>query len=369
MKLDASRPAHYSARQVANEMTRLAEATVNVRGNTRRHSEETPLPLIWKLGKRQLAGGKSLSANPRESLPLADASRDLISAAEARRLAKAWKRYLQSGASEPFHAEFRCKTSSDIDTTFLTIGCIISRDRAGNATQAMGFQMLSPGNAGCEGVNVARERELAQAAIVERQRLAALMHDTIGQTLTSLQVAGRCLSEDPAHSQVVRKQGQKIYELARVGHRRMRAIARGLAPEVCSSGDIASHLRSLVKACSVGLAVSCRYEGPETHHLQTEEMALHLYLIAQEAILNAVRHGQAKQVRVRLKLQLKTAELAVRDNGKGFRPDLLGAATEGSGLRNMRSRAAACQGTFDVQSGPNGTVIRCKIPRNAVAGR
>jgi len=95
--------------------------------------------------------------------------------------------------------------------------------------------------------------------------------------------------------------------------------------------------------------------------------ALALYRIAQEAMGNAVTHGGAQHVDVRLARSNGLVSLTVTDDGKGFDANRIG-GSRGLGLINMRERARQLNGTFELNSEPGrGTTVRVTIPfRRAV---
>jgi signal transduction histidine kinase len=83
---------------------------------------------------------------------------------------------------------------------------------------------------------------------------------------------------------------------------------------------------------------------------------MHLYRIAQEAVSNAVKHGKAKNIRIRV---TKTA-LTITDDGSGLPAS---AKSEGMGLSIMRYRAEMTGGTLQVKNGrTKGVVVTCKFP-------
>jgi two-component system CheB/CheR fusion protein len=87
-------------------------------------------------------------------------------------------------------------------------------------------------------------------------------------------------------------------------------------------------------------------------------IALHLYYIAQEAVANAAKHGQAKHVQITLQPYKDRYALAVQDDGAGF--SLNGHPQTGMGLRIMRYRARVIGATLEVNSAPGeGTTVRC----------
>ena len=96
-------------------------------------------------------------------------------------------------------------------------------------------------------------------------------------------------------------------------------------------------------------------------------VALALYRIAQEAMGNAVTHGAAPHVDVRLARSNGLVTLVVTDDGQGFDASRTG-GVRGLGLINMRERARQLNGTFELTSEPGrGTTVRVTIPfRRAV---
>lgn len=90
----------------------------------------------------------------------------------------------------------------------------------------------------------------------------------------------------------------------------------------------------------------------------------HLFRIAQESITNAIRHGEAHHVAVELSRVRDQLKLTVRDDDVGLPYDF-DEPPKGRGLRSMRSRAAAMDGSLEFHSHPSGgTTVTCLIPLN-----
>jgi len=87
---------------------------------------------------------------------------------------------------------------------------------------------------------------------------------------------------------------------------------------------------------------------------------LHLYRIAQEAINNAVKHSNAKQISVTLDFSKDNKVLVIEDDGVGFDPEIEHGLS--TGLHLMPYRAAMIGGTLTVTSQPNaGTRVECRF--------
>jgi signal transduction histidine kinase len=82
-----------------------------------------------------------------------------------------------------------------------------------------------------------------------------------------------------------------------------------------------------------------------------------LYLIFKEALHNALRHGQCREIELDVAVRGKRLDVTLRDDGRGFDPTQVG--EEGDGLANMQRRAAAIGGRLVLESVPGGgTTVR-----------
>ena len=107
-------------------------------------------------------------------------------------------------------------------------------------------------------------------------------------------------------------------------------------------------------------APNASYALVQTVLVQDETSALNLYRIAQEAVANAVQHGEPKELRISLTRDRRGITLSIRDSGKG-----MSATTgyNGLGIHIMKYRANTVGGSLTVDSKPNdGTTITCHVP-------
>src|SRR6185369_2784971 len=101
---------------------------------------------------------------------------------------------------------------------------------------------------------------------------------------------------------------------------------------------------------------------PGLNHTQS----VHLYRIAQEAINNAILHGQADRVEVQLEVEDSSVVMRIRDNGTGIATNHK--SKQGLGLRIMRHRSGALGGEFNITSERHrGCTVRCTIPLNVIS--
>lgn len=192
----------------------------------------------------------------------------------------------------------------------------------------------------------------------ERRRLAAELHDQIGQTLTAaaLQVqrlADRAPRELQDEAIAVR---QTIFSTID----EVRALARQLRPEALDALGLVPALTNLVERLAEQTGM--RFERDLDRDLPAlgPDAELVVYRIAQEAITNAIRHAGAETISVALRRTGGTVRLEVRDDGRGISG--LGGVGDGSGLRTMRERALTIGADLEVAaSGGRGTAVRLAV--------
>ncbi|HEY7141321.1 MAG TPA: PAS domain S-box protein [Methylomirabilota bacterium] len=214
-----------------------------------------------------------------------------------------------------------------------------------------------------------RARLLEQVTVAqeeEQRRLARELHDETGQSLTSLLVGLRTLSEAPSLSAA----REQVAELRRVAARTLdevRRLARGLRPGVLDELGLVPAVDQLAldhaQMRSLPVEVSAVGFGLERLPPAVEAS---LYRIIQEALTNAAKHSSARTASVVLQRRREVVQAIVSDDGCGF--DVEGmlrtpAARAHLGLHGMRERAALLGGTVTIESTPGeGTTIYVRVP-------
>jgi signal transduction histidine kinase len=153
----------------------------------------------------------------------------------------------------------------------------------------------------------------------------------------------------------------KIVQLVNDAILKTRELARGLLPVVSDAHGLMSALQLRAAEIEDLFGVACRFECDETVLVHNTLTATHLYHIAQEAVNNAIKHGHAKSILIRLFAGQQEGTLLVRDDGKGIeRPT---APHGGVGLRIMNYRAGMIGGNLQIQRDqPHGTTVTCRFP-------
>jgi protein-histidine pros-kinase len=132
--------------------------------------------------------------------------------------------------------------------------------------------------------------------------------------------------------------------------------------------DLVAAVRKLAGEWSVQTGVEIDFAAPEPPPVLPVELARALYRIAEEALANAIRHGGAQMVTMRLYAG-DSISLMVADDGVGFdvaQAQALAATSGRSGLAGMRRRAAELGGSVAIRSRPGqGTRLIARLPAPA----
>jgi len=211
--------------------------------------------------------------------------------------------------------------------------------------------------------NYNRARDLAsrliQAQEEERKRIGRELHDEIAQQIAMLTIGLDQLARAPA-DQLAQAHGQ-LLELklqTEQAAQSLRDVARQLHSVALHHLGITKALVGLCKTFSQQHQVDVKVEAEALGNL-TDHINLCFFRVTQEALSNAVTHGRAKEITVRLACDHELLRLQIQDTGSGFDP---AAISEGLGLVSMRERLRMVGGKLTVNSSPgHGTVIAAVV--------
>lgn len=208
------------------------------------------------------------------------------------------------------------------------------------------------------------EDEILETGSRERQRLGRDLHDSLGQKLTGAQYLSSALAKQLADAPAAgaRDSANQINTILKDSVAQVRRIAKGLAPVELDDEGLSAALQRLCSDTAATFEVECEFSCKPQKVVIPASVATHLYHITQEAINNAIRHGRANRIEVRLALEGKDGELTVRDNGTGISEKETREA--GMGLRIMRHRATVIGGSCMARNHDEGGVqVTCRFPR------
>ncbi len=191
----------------------------------------------------------------------------------------------------------------------------------------------------------------------ERNRLAREIHDTLGHSLTGI-ITGveACIMLMDIAPEATKEQLRAIAEVARKGMTDVRASVKALRPDMLEQLSIGDALKKLIDDTSRSTGVNIDYlcETALDDLGQDEEDVV--YRVIQESMTNAIRHGNADRIWIRIRREENRLLIRIQDNGKGD-PEI----KEGFGLNHMRERLEMLNGTLSY-NGENGFLIEASLP-------
>ena len=196
----------------------------------------------------------------------------------------------------------------------------------------------------------------------ERQRIGRDLHDGLGQHLHGISFLAALLEKNLREDRSRRAlEARQLKEYILDSLELMRGLAHGLQPVESSPEALMAGLNELAKRTSKLFRIDCRFDCPAEVLVQRHGAAIHLYRIAQEALNNAVKHGKATRIYIKLYVEPPRTILRVCDNGAGIRR--ANRNGQGMGLQIMRYRADALNGLLLMKKQPSGgTEMLCSVP-------
>jgi PAS domain S-box-containing protein len=207
------------------------------------------------------------------------------------------------------------------------------------------------------------EKELLRISDEEQQRLGRDLHDGLGQHLTGIALLASTLQSRLRTQKIPEAEQAKIItEHVQDAIAQTRALSQGLCPVQLEKYGLQTALEGLAHNIKMLHEMDCQFECDVEAFIHDSRVAIHLYRIAQEAINNALKHGQPTRIKISLHLTDADNQLLIEDNGIGFCPED-DAKRESMGLRLMQYRAGMIGGALKIKSEKDkGTRITCSFP-------
>jgi len=203
------------------------------------------------------------------------------------------------------------------------------------------------------------EREILEISNREQRRIGHDLHDGVCQQLAGIALMTASLADKLEEKAAAESaQIERISGLINHVISQTRGVARGLFPVRLEENGLVSVLEELAVNSSELFKIPCRFSSSSPPAAVDNETALHLYYIVLEAVANAAKHSNAKNIAIRMTAVKDHYALSVRDDGQGFTP---GSQTQtGMGIRIMQYRARVIGATLNLRSAPgSGTEVTC----------
>jgi len=205
------------------------------------------------------------------------------------------------------------------------------------------------------------EKHVLQISAREQRRIGFDLHDGLCQQLAGIALLAqsqyqKCQSECGVDTTGL----QRIVGLLEESLVQARSLARGLQPVAAEVEGLMMALEQLADTTESFYGIACRFEPAGSVPVDDPDVATHLYRIAQEAVSNAVRHSQCRDVTIHLSRADGLLSLTVTDDGMGL-PDTRREGA-GMGLDIMRYRARVIGGYLEMRAEDGGgTTVRCSL--------
>ncbi|MBO9698885.1 MAG: PAS domain S-box protein [Sporocytophaga sp.] len=199
----------------------------------------------------------------------------------------------------------------------------------------------------------------------ERKRIAAEIHDGIGQMMTSMRMKLEMIEHK---NEGLSEDLPQINHLLQSIINETKKICSDLLPSVLDDFGLSAAVRELQKLCESSSNMEFEIEDRLEKSKLPREVEIGVFRILQEALNNAIKHSSGSKIFVHVSSDVHCVHLMVQDDGKGFYFDerrILSRefVTKSNGLRNMKERAELLGGNFNVTSEPGkGTIVQLEIP-------
>ncbi|MFO1499267.1 MAG: histidine kinase [Verrucomicrobiota bacterium] len=209
-------------------------------------------------------------------------------------------------------------------------------------------------------------QRLIESQEAERQRIAADLHDSLGQKLLVIKNDAQFGLLTRHTADALSEQLRRVSDTASECLEEIRHIALNLRPYQLDQMGLTRAIRSLVGQMERAGLKWERVEMDDVDGLIRPALEINLYRVVQEACSNILRHAAASGATLRMERCGPELHLAIGDNGRGFDPraaETPGAPPGGFGLTGMRERVAILGGQLEVRSVPGqGTTLFIQLP-------
>ncbi len=200
----------------------------------------------------------------------------------------------------------------------------------------------------------------------ERRRIAANLHDGLGQVLLAIRNQTlRAMQRNP-EGNGVRERLEEISDATSQALDEVRQITQGLRPYQLNRLGLTQAIRASLNQVSSNSQIVFANRVEDLDNIFDQDSEIHVYRIVQEAINNVMKHSAANEAAVVIKSRNQVVSLSIRDNGKGFDMGMISASEPsglGFGLSGIAERVRILGGTLAVDSRlGRGTTLTIEIP-------
>ena len=184
------------------------------------------------------------------------------------------------------------------------------------------------------------DHALAEQKVEERTRLAVELHDSVSQTLTGIALQLDGGETETAKTMLASCRGE------------LRRCLWDLRSRTFEEKDMTEAVTRTIAPHLNGCAATVRFNVPRER--LSESLTHAILRIVRELVVNAIRHGQAKHVKIAGEMHENTVSFSVTDDGCGFVPEAVPGPKQGHfGLLGIRERIEDFNGALNIVSVPD----------------
>jgi len=216
-------------------------------------------------------------------------------------------------------------------------------------------------------VQQAFTRQLIASQESERKRIAAELHDGLGQQLVVIKNLALISLSKGADQSDSKPRLEEISEQASHALTEVKKISYNLRPYQLDRLGLTKAIEGIVKQAATAATIHFTSEIDVIDNLLGKDSEINFYRIVQESVTNVVKHSQATAAGVNVRHAANELRLTIKDNGRGFTPGAVSSDGErsGFGLIGISERALLLGGKLAIHSEPGqGTTVIVKIPLN-----
>jgi len=209
-------------------------------------------------------------------------------------------------------------------------------------------------------------RRLMQSQEQERQRLAAELHDSVGQNLVVIKNRAQMALDKSTEPGKMVEQITAVSNMASEALREVRGMAQDLRPFQLDEMGLSRAIVAMTRRLADSSGIQFHTDVAELNGELPKDREIHFYRIVQELLTNIIKHSRATEANVTIRKAGQVLRALIQDNGCGF--DAGGSANQplpqaGFGLRGIRERVRTLAGHLQIDSrNGDGTTVVIEVP-------
>jgi signal transduction histidine kinase len=207
-------------------------------------------------------------------------------------------------------------------------------------------------------------RQLIASQELERKRIAAELHDSLGQRLVVIKNLAAISLDSHNGGGAPDRNIEEIVSEASQGLSEVKEISYNLRPYQLDRIGLTKAIEAIARTAATASPIVINATIANIDDIFPKDTQINFYRMVQEGVNNVIKHSGARQASITVKREPDRILLTIGDDGKGFSPVQSSADLQrgGFGLVGIAERAELLGGTADIQSGPGlGTTIRVEI--------